>query len=393
MKILVLDQFAELGGAQQCLLDLAPGILDQGWDLHLAAPADGPYLERAAELGATAHELRVGKYSSTHKGFGEQARFVGETIGLSRQIRSLAVEHDLLYVNGPRVLPAAALAASATPVLFHCQSRLFQTSAANAARLAIRSCAAKVVACCEYAAKPLALDRGRLRIIFNPGARKSEHPASAGCLAATHSSDAAETGRPPAHAGGSETARGPRIGVLGRIAPEKGQLEFVRAAKIISRSAPETTFIVCGDALFSDTASLAYRDQVHQEARDSSVELLGWRDDAAGILDSLDLVVIPSTREPGTTRVIFEAYAHKKPVVAFATGGIAEVAEHGRTAHLVSEPTPEALAAEILGVLRDPQGSRSMADAGHRLWQERFTVERYRAEMIDAIKWAAGRVP
>jgi len=236
--------------------------------------------------------------------------------------------------------------------------------------LAIRSSKAKVVACCDYAAAPLALDLNQLRVIFNPGARPSEHPASAGCL-------------PPSH---------PRIGVLGRIGPEKGQLEFVRAANIISRSLPGATFVVCGDALFSDPASIAYRDQVHQEARDTQIELLGWRTDAMNVLADLDVVVIPSTREPGTTRVIFEAYSYKKPVVAFPTGGIGEVAEHGRTARLASPTTSEALAAEILEVLRNPQASKSMAEAGHRLWQERFTVERYRTEMIDAIEWAAGTV-
>ena len=388
MRILVLDQFGELGGAQQCLLDLAPAIVEQGWDLHLAAPADGPYLDRAAQVGATSHELSLREYSSTHKGIVEQARFIGDTVRLSREIRALAVEPNLLYVNGPRVLPAAALAASRAPVLFHCQSRLFQKSAALAARLAIRSCQAGVVACCEYAAAPLRLDQERLRVVFNPGAApdgKSEHPASAGCLPVTHSTHASKTGTLSAN------SRGPRIGVLGRISPEKGQLEFVRAAKIVSRSLPDATFVICGDALFSDPASRAYSDQVHQEAQGSAVELLGWRDDPTRVLGSLDLVVIPSTREPGTTRVIFEAYAHRKPVVAFATGGIAEVAQHGQTARLVNEISAEALAAEIADLLRDPRASGEMAKAGQLLWREHFTVERYRSEMLDAIRWAAGR--
>ncbi len=46
MKILFLEQFSELGGGQQCLIDLLPAIREQGWKATVAAPGSGPALLR-----------------------------------------------------------------------------------------------------------------------------------------------------------------------------------------------------------------------------------------------------------------------------------------------------------------------------------------------------------
>src|SRR5256885_17159324 len=59
MKILFLDQFSDLGGAQRCLLDLLPAVLERGWLAHVAAPGDGCLRPRAENLRS--EERRVGK--------------------------------------------------------------------------------------------------------------------------------------------------------------------------------------------------------------------------------------------------------------------------------------------------------------------------------------------
>ena len=138
-----------------------------------------------------------------------------------------------------------------------------------------------------------------------------------------------------------------RIGVIGRIAPEKGQLEFVQAARLLFRQlAPgrRCEFVVCGDALFS---SPEYSRRVRAEAEGLPIEFTGWRDDIRDVLSTLDLVVVPSSAVEATTRVILEAFSAGVPVVAFRSGGIPEIVEDGVTG-VLSAPTAPDLASKLL---------------------------------------------
>src|SRR5262245_56926243 len=107
MNILFLDQFSDLGGAQRCLLDLLPAVLETGWRAHVAAPGDGCLGARAKDLGAEFHSIQCGPYESGHKSSADVIRFATELPRLAREIAGLACDThtDILYVNGPRLLP------------------------------------------------------------------------------------------------------------------------------------------------------------------------------------------------------------------------------------------------------------------------------------------------
>src|SRR5712671_3846538 len=100
MNILFLDQFSDLGGAQRCLLDLAPALLDRGWRVHVAAPGNGALRERIVALGATYREISSGPYQSGGKSIGDIFRFPVELPKLSREIGGIAGEcsPNIIYV-------------------------------------------------------------------------------------------------------------------------------------------------------------------------------------------------------------------------------------------------------------------------------------------------------
>ncbi len=366
MTILFLDQYSDLGGAQRCLLDLLPAIRDRGWKAHVAAPGPGPLLDAAVAQGAEAHGIECGPYSSGRKSAGDLLRFALETPRLAAHIRRHAEEcgADLLYVNGPRLVPAAAWTSrDRWPLLFHCHSHLSQHSAAWLAGRALRSARATVVACCKFAAEPLVpyLRPEQLHIVYNA---------------------AAET---PRRRRPAPVDRSWRIGVIGRIAPEKGQAEFLRAARLLAPALPGCQFVICGEALFGDPAAQKYQDLVVELASGLPVQFFGWRDDVYAVLSELDLVVVPSVQEPATTRVILEAYSAGVPVVAFPSGGIPEVVINDQTGFLVRPQTPKALSDKICHLLQQPNKLRDAAEAGHNLWREKFTLDRYRRELLDVI--------
>src|SRR5256885_16213523 len=112
MRILVLDQFAQPGGGQKCLLDLLPGFCERGWETHAAAPKDGPMLDELRQFCTSAHAIRCGPFTAGTKAVSDVVRFSRQLQGQAKLISALTFDYgiELVYVNGPRLLPAAAMA-------------------------------------------------------------------------------------------------------------------------------------------------------------------------------------------------------------------------------------------------------------------------------------------
>jgi glycosyltransferase involved in cell wall biosynthesis len=327
MRALFLDQFSDPGGAQQCLLDLLPAMPKS----LVAMPGRGGMFKRVRALGHETATIHCGSW----KGATGAARFLGGIPRLASEIRALARGCDLVYINGPRLLPAAALAGVRTPVVFHSHSWLPPGPVRSLCGWALRKLRARVIASCRYVAEPWRTYANGIAVVYN-GVAGPQRPRPL---------------RP-----GSFTA-----GCIGRIAPEKGQLEFVEAARLIHRAQPGARFLIVGASMF---ASAGYETVVRAAAQDLPVEFRGWVENVYEALEQIDVLLVPSGPHEATTRVILEAAAAGVPVVAFASGGIPEVLPEASLAHSVEEMAHKALALPVA------------APAA------RFTLERYRAEIL-----------
>jgi glycosyltransferase involved in cell wall biosynthesis len=367
VNILFLDQFSDMGGAQRCLVELLPAIRERGWTAHLAIPGDGVLRERSRPYCASIESLLCGPFHSGEKQAGDFARFLYQLPSQARTISRMikARNIDLLYVNGPRLLPAAALANHGLPVVFHAHSRVTQPVASFLAARCLRFRNATVIASSAFVADLLRdhVSRDRLHVVYN------------------------------GVAGSNVSTRAPRdtfrIGIIGRIAPEKGQLEFARAAKLVLEHARNCEFIVCGAPMFSRAG---YDLDVRAAAQGLPIQFLGWRDDIADVLAGLDVLAVPSGPNEATTRTILEAYSTGVPVVAFRSGGIPEVVEHGRTGWLV-DPTPEALAAKLGELIAHPGQLLDAGQQARRAWRGKYTLDRYQNEVVSILDRHHQRTP
>jgi glycosyltransferase involved in cell wall biosynthesis len=146
---------------------------------------------------------------------------------------------------------------------------------------------------------------------------------------------------------------------LGRLHPQKGQAELVRAAAGVHAQRPDVRLLIAGDGpertrLEALVAALGLEDVV---------VLLGHRRDAGRLMDAADLFVFPSHLE-GTPFAMLEAMAHGLPVVAAAFGGVEEVVEDGETGVLTPVGRPDELCSAIVGALGDPDGLERLGAAG-----------------------------
>jgi len=359
MTILFLDQFSDLGGAQQVLLELLPAIKQRGWHALTGLPGDGPLFSRVRALGFEAERIDCGPYSSGRKSAADLGRFAAGTPRLTRQIRALAdtAGADLVYLNGPRLVPAAALAGLDRPAVFHSHSYLAPGITRRLTGAALRKMNARVIAACAFVGEPWKryVDAARIHVIYNGVAG-------------------------PAQAPERSTGDAPRIGCIGRLAPEKGQLDFVAAASIIHRALPGARFVTHGAALFHNAASGRYEAEVRRGAAGLPVEFAGWTADVHSAMASLDLLLVPSGRVEATTRVILEGFAAGLPVIAFRSGGIPEVVEHGVNGLLVD--SAEEMARESIRLLTAGTAlTGAISRAARDTWERRFTIARFHDEI------------
>jgi glycosyltransferase involved in cell wall biosynthesis len=363
MRLLLLDQFSDLGGAQQVLLELLPAIRHRGWSAVIGLPGNGELFQGVRTLGFEAQRISCGPYRSGHKSPMDAARFAAGTPVLAAQVRRLAKRcgAQVVYVNGPRLLPGVALAGLNVPIVFHSHSYIFPGTVRRLAGLALRSSNAWLIGACRFVAEPWHpyVPAERRVVIYN------------GVVG------------PPAMKGSG--THPPTIACIGRIAPEKGQREFVAAVSLMRRSLPTARFVVYGAALFSEAGAQRYDSEVRAAGIREGVEFPGWVTDIYSALEQTDLLLVPSVAHEATTRVILEAHAAGVPVIAFRSGGIPEVVEDGYDGRLVGSTEEMASSAvELLG--RPPDELAAIASRGRESWVRKFTLERYHREVLDALE-------
>lgn len=363
MRILLIDQFSEPGGAQQCLMEAAMGFAARGWEPHAALPA-GPIADRLAPVCKSNTPLECGPFKPVRKNVWDALRFGYQLPQLAAAIGHVIEREkiDVLYVNGPRMVPAAMWARRGRPLIFHAHSIVTQQLAAGLVGRALRGPDVTLLTSSRFVARWLQpLVASAVRVIYNGVAGFGMRP-----VARQHHT---------------------RVAVLGRIAPEKGQLAFARAARIALERNPDFRFCIAGAPMFTGEK---YLDAVRAAAGDA-VTFTGWTDDVGEFLKGVDLLVVPSESVDTNPRVILEAYAAGVPVLAFDGGGIPELIEHGVTGLLVARHTPESLAEAILDAAADPQRLNAIAERGYEHWQRCYTLARFQSEVCDAVEGAAGR--
>jgi glycosyltransferase involved in cell wall biosynthesis len=101
--------------------------------------------------------------------------------------------------------------------------------------------------------------------------------------------------------------------------------------------------------------------------------LLGWSADRSAIYRDADVAVLSSVSE-GHPYALLEAMAAGVPVVATRVGGVPELV--GEAGSLVPPRDPDALAAALLALLRDPELRAELGRNGRARVEERFSIER-----------------
>lgn len=149
------------------------------------------------------------------------------------------------------------------------------------------------------------------------------------------------------------------VGMIACLKPQKAPEDFVAAAARIRAAVPEACFVLAGDGERRGAVEAAVR----AAGLEGRFRLLGWRRDVPELLAAIDVLVLTSRWE-GLPRVIPQAMAAGRPVVATRVNGSPEAVRDGVTGYLVPPGDVAGLAARVVELLRDPARRAAMGRAG-----------------------------
>ena len=159
------------------------------------------------------------------------------------------------------------------------------------------------------------------------------------------------------------------LGCIGRIEKRKGQeylvsaMRYIDNVKLLLVGGGEERYIneikmLCNELGISDRVFFA-----------------GARDNIPSVFKEIDILVFPSISGEGFPRVLLEAMAAGKPVVATDNAGNPEAVVDGMTGHIVPSKNSVALAARIKELVCDKKKRKRMGQAGRKRVEQNFTIE------------------
>ena len=164
-------------------------------------------------------------------------------------------------------------------------------------------------------------------------------------------------------------AEHPVIGTVGWLLPIKGPMVLLNAFGIVRQEYPGLQLVYVGKGDMREVLEA----EAERMVADGSVHFLGWREDIHRIIPAFDLFVLPSLNE-GMGRVLVEAMAAGKPIVASDTGGIPDLVIHEHNGLLVPPGDVSSLSDAIAWMLRNPDQAERMGRNGGKECS-RYTLE------------------
>ncbi|MCA9235335.1 MAG: glycosyltransferase family 4 protein [Planctomycetales bacterium] len=168
----------------------------------------------------------------------------------------------------------------------------------------------------------------------------------------------------------------PVIGACGHLSVKKGYRELFAAIPQVLQRVPRAQFWILGQGELRGELEAA----ATAGGFANRVRLLGYRRDAADLINAFDVFCLPSHREPFGL-VYVEAALLGKPVVGCRAGGACESIADGESGLLVPPFDADALAEALLTLLDDPAFAQHMGATGRERALDLFGWHQYEAAL------------
>ena len=173
---------------------------------------------------------------------------------------------------------------------------------------------------------------------------------------------------------------------LGGLMPEKGFLDVLDAVPLILRQAPKTRFVFAGRPAWDEPTAALVDARLHNSGTRDAITFAGAiaPGERRQLLETADLLAFPPRWDEGQGLVALEAMSAGLPIVATASGGLAETVRDGIEAIVVPKCDPEAIAGAVTKLLQDPALRARMGAAARARFESEYTLEHWGSRMFEA---------
>lgn len=162
------------------------------------------------------------------------------------------------------------------------------------------------------------------------------------------------------------------VGMIARLAPQKGVGMFIDCAARVLQTDPRTVFLLIGSGPKEEQT----KKRVNALGLGERLRLLGHRDDAEQLYGAFDILALSSLYE-GLPYVLLEGMACGLPVVATDVLGTSELVDDGRSGCLVPLDDAPRMADCLLELIASPEARERLGHAGRERIRTEFTLEAF----------------
>jgi glycosyltransferase involved in cell wall biosynthesis len=373
MRVLFVSPSGALGGAEHSLLLLAAGLRKRGVEVTVVQFADGVLDARLRALGVSTAQMRpvwlirrTSRYErlALWSALAAAVAAVPTVLRIARLVRRTRA--DVIHTNGTKAHIIGGLAGrlAGVPVVWHLHDFPPSGRSGRIFTVAARWLPAAILAASEAVAARLVAGAGTAKtvhVVYNPIDLDVFHPA---------------LGRQRLRRALGIADDVPVVGLVAHLTPWKGHDVFLAVASGLADSARRPRFVIAGGPIYESDGHAGYANLLHERAVElglsDRVTFLGARDDIPDVMAGIDVLMHTPTAPEPFGRVLAEAMAVGRPVVAARCGGIPEVVEDRVTGLLVPPGDVAGFQSAVTRLLDDPQLRSELGNAGRQHAVARF---------------------
>jgi glycosyltransferase involved in cell wall biosynthesis len=169
----------------------------------------------------------------------------------------------------------------------------------------------------------------------------------------------------------------PVVGIVSKLWEGKGHEVLIKAFKDVKKDINRAKLVIVGEGYLEDKL----RSLTDNLGLTDSVIFTGFQSDVSTVIRVFDVAVLPSFFE-GMGRVLLEAMAMEKPVVASRVGGIPDIVKDGINGFLTTPGDTKELGDALKILLNDKRLATRMGKEGRKGVTAEFSADM----MVNAIK-------
>jgi glycosyltransferase involved in cell wall biosynthesis len=168
----------------------------------------------------------------------------------------------------------------------------------------------------------------------------------------------------------------PLIGNIGMMRGDKGHHFFLDAALEVLKKFPEARFVMVGEGIGSRRVERELRARIKKAGEEERIIMTGYRWDIPKIVAALDMIVVASIEVEAQSRIVPQAFASQRAVIATDVGGIPELVKNEENGLLVPPGSGTEIARAIERLIENPEFRDRLAIAGYHFAIKELCLDR-----------------